>query len=483
MKRLLILLLTIFVIGHLFADALDPYNVVILNRATSSKYGSINTQLQSCFESKGFKVYLNQSWSDVPKNEWDRALSVGWEVNPGYGIPTTVKVELYNSLGQKIATYVETGNSFSIGADVSIAVGKITRVIRNTPYHYKEIDVDQTKFPPIKMSEDSVKRYLTNNNIREIEGIYKTFGDNWYRFAVIKQEGKFAAFILDAENVRFKQGDIKAYFEPVKRNLYATTYIMGDKTTKEVLATIEDDVLTIALGGDNTLTALRIFPNGDTGGNITAAPEGNEKWVASGSGFFVSDRIIATNNHVIKDANSIKIVVKDGTEVKSYTARVLITDKTNDLALVSITDKDFSGAQTIPYKLFLDTKEVGTSIFTMGYPMSNILGSEIKITDGIISSKTGFQGDIVTYQITAPIQPGNSGGALFDKNGVLVGVTNAGVRSAENVGYAIKTVYLKNLIEAAPVYIEMPTGTDLSGKDLPELVKILSPYIVFVEVF
>ena len=177
------------------------------------------------------------------------------------------------------------------------------------------------------------------------------------------------------------------------------------------------------------------------------------------------------------------ILLKDGAEVKSYAAKVLVTDKTNDLALVSIIDKEFKGIHNIPYSLYLDTKEVGTSIFSMGYPMSDVLGSEVKITDGIINSKTGYEGDIATYQISSPIQPGNSGGALFDKNGILIGITNAGVLSAQNVGYAIKATYLKNLIDAAPIYIDLPKGMDLSGRSLTELVKILSPYVVLVEIY
>ena len=58
-------------------------------------------------------------------------------------------------------------------------------------------------------------------------------------------------------------------------------------------------------------------------------------------------------------------------------------------------------------------------MFALGYPMSDILGEENKkVTDGIISSKTGYQGDVVTYQISVPIQPGNSGGPLFDKTAI-----------------------------------------------------------------
>lgn len=56
----------------------------------------------------------------------------------------------------------------------------------------------------------------------------------------------------------------------------------------------------------------------------------------------------------------------------------------------------------------------------MGYPLTSYMGEEVKITDGIISSKTGYEGDIVTYQISAPIQPGNSGGPLFDKKEILL---------------------------------------------------------------
>ena len=89
--------------------------------------------------------------------------------------------------------------------------------------------------------------------------------------------------------------------------------------------------------------------------------------------------------------------------------------------------------------------------------MSDILGEEIKVTDGIISSKTGYQGDVVTYQISVPIQPGNSGGPLFDKNGNLVGITNEGVPDAQNVGYAIKVSYLKNLLDSAPTPIILPS--------------------------
>ena len=89
---------------------------------------------------------------------------------------------------------------------------------------------------------------------------------------------------------------------------------------------------------------------------------------------------------------------------------------------------------------------VGENVFAMGYPRPGLQGEEVKVTDGIISSKTGFQNDNKTYQISAPIQPGNSGGPLFDNSGNLIGLTNSGIPSGDNVGYAIKISNLNNLL-------------------------------------
>ena len=60
--------------------------------------------------------------------------------------------------------------------------------------------------------------------------------------------------------------------------------------------------------------------------------------------------------------------------------------------------------------------------YLYGYPLTNFMGKDIKFTDGKISSKTGYDGDIANYQTTTPIQPGNSGGPLFDYNGNLIGI-------------------------------------------------------------
>jgi Trypsin-like serine proteases, typically periplasmic, contain C-terminal PDZ domain len=108
------------------------------------------------------------------------------------------------------------------------------------------------------------------------------------------------------------------------------------------------------------------------------------------------------------------------------------------------------------------------------------MGDEIKLTTGVISSKTGFQGDVSLYQISAPIQPGNSGGPLFDNKGNLVGIVNAKHKGAENVGYAIKTSYLKNLIESSISTSILPNNNQTAGLPLTGKVKSLKNYVFMI---
>ena len=82
----------------------------------------------------------------------------------------------------------------------------------------------------------------------------------------------------------------------------------------------------------------------------------------------------------------------------------------NDLAIIKIADVKFEGVKELSYNFKTRNSDVGTKVYAFRYPMAlNAMGNEIKVSDGIISSKTGFDGEITTYQISAPIQPGSSG--------------------------------------------------------------------------
>lgn len=207
-------------------------------------------------------------------------------------------------------------------------------------------------------------------------------------------------------------------------------------------------------------------------------------WAGNGSGFIIDSRgYIATNYHVVENSNAIQIDVVNNGVKKTYKAKVVSSDKQNDLSILKIDDPDFKPFNKLPFNFKSQITDVGSNVFSLGYPMAlTIMGDEIKFSDGKVSSKTGYQGDITTYQVSVPVQPGNSGGPLFDYDGNLIGVVNAKIMSADNVSYAIKSSYLKSLIEILPETLDQTSDNSLSNKTLTEKIKILSNYVVLIKI-
>ena len=209
-------------------------------------------------------------------------------------------------------------------------------------------------------------------------------------------------------------------------------------------------------------------------------------WSGNGSGIIVSKSgHIVTNNHVIEGAKNIEIELISNGETKNFNAEVVQKDLRNDLAILKIIDVNFDGLNNINYNFKTRSSDVGTKIYTFGYPKAlSGMGKEIKVTEGIISSKSGIMGDITTYQITAPIQGGNSGGPLFDDKGNLVGINSSRFKSdeTENVNYSIKSSYVLNLIDVLPKSIDLPSSTKLQSLPLTEQIKEISKYVVLVKV-
>lgn len=210
-------------------------------------------------------------------------------------------------------------------------------------------------------------------------------------------------------------------------------------------------------------------------------------WKGNGSGFFInSNGYIATNYHVVEGTTTLQANFTRNGKTESYPASIVVTDPQNDLAIIKIDDKSFSGSAPLPYGLMTRTKDTGSEVFAMGYPMADVMGSEVKFTDGKISSKSGIGGDVRVYQISVPIQPGNSGGPLFDMDGNVVGITSSGLNrdyfKSENVNYAIKASYLKNLMEACPEEIILEEKADIhaSSATLTERIKRYEGYVVLI---
>lgn len=212
-----------------------------------------------------------------------------------------------------------------------------------------------------------------------------------------------------------------------------------------------------------------------------------DSWTASGSGFFLSeDGYVATNHHVIKGAKVIEVSIVRNGAWEHHPAKVVLSDEQNDLSILKIDDANFKKLPPIPYNFTTRIQDTGSEVFTLGYPIAEIMGDEVKFTDGKISSKSGIHGDATVYQISVPIQPGNSGGPLFDTKGNLVGITSSCLNrdyfKSENVNYAIKSSYLKALVDALPQTIHLQDKADIADYPLTEKIKKFQSYMTYIKV-
>ena len=205
----------------------------------------------------------------------------------------------------------------------------------------------------------------------------------------------------------------------------------------------------------------------------------NAEW--SGSGFAIADGYLVTNYHVTSGAKTILVRGVNGDMNEWMKAFVVASDKEHDLSILKIVDKDFDGMEKIPYTLGKTQVDVGDDIFVLGYPMTETMGEEIKLTEGIISSGTGYKGDPSMYQISAAVQPGNSGGPVFNSDGNVVGVVCGKHSDAENANYAIKISYLYSLVNSADIGVVLEGQSKVKDKKLSAKVKNFKGFVYLIE--
>jgi len=179
----------------------------------------------------------------------------------------------------------------------------------------------------------------------------------------------------------------------------------------------------------------------------------SEERYGNGSGFFITDNgYFVTNYHVIENAKKILIVDQFGYFLNS---RVIKFDKLHDIAILKV-DGSF---KSIP--IATSSKVLrGAKIVAVGYPNTSIQGVQPKVTDGLVNSLAGIKDDPRYFQISAPIQGGNSGGPLLDMNANVIGLVSSKLDNnfvikttgdiPQNVNYAVKSDYIMDLIYSIP---------------------------------
>ena len=185
-------------------------------------------------------------------------------------------------------------------------------------------------------------------------------------------------------------------------------------------------------------------------------PKSKQSAIATGTGFlFGSQDYIITNYHVVKGTSGVIVKFLNG---ESINAEVIATDTQNDVAILKLTKSPSFQSREMK---FGDSSMVrmGDEVFTIGYPHIGIMGSKPKYTKGVISAVTGIKDNPTVFQTTVPIQPGNSGGPLFNDKGEVIGLTTSSLSLLaiesmgaipQSVNYAVKSSFVKNTISTVP---------------------------------
>jgi len=210
-----------------------------------------------------------------------------------------------------------------------------------------------------------------------------------------------------------------------------------------------------------------------SGGNRGQAGKGS----TSGTGFFVTEKgHVVTNNHVVEQCSTIKVAIPGSPDTTAY---LVARDKTNDLAVL----KSTLAPSVVP--ALRRIARVGESVYVYGFPLTTILASTGNFTIGSVTAINGLRDDSRLYQISAPVQPGNSGGPVVDKSGnviaVIVSKLNAlNIAAAtndipQNVNFAIKTSILTNFLESNDVsYNQSDATRELSPEAIADLAKLFT---------
>lgn len=213
--------------------------------------------------------------------------------------------------------------------------------------------------------------------------------------------------------------------------------------------------------------------------NINKSESDNSQY--GGTGFALSSAgYIVTNYHVVKDADSIYVQDNKG---ESFKVQTIYVDPQFDIAILQISDPAFKSLSALPYTFKKTDSDLGEDVYTIGYPKDDVVYGK-----GYLSSATGFGGDSTAYQISIPVNPGNSGGPLMDNRGNVIGIVSGKQTQADGAAFAIKSDFLLKAIGNIPQdslkqKITINKKNSLAGLSRIQQVKKMRDFIFIVKVY
>lgn len=227
-----------------------------------------------------------------------------------------------------------------------------------------------------------------------------------------------------------------------------------------------------------TLAALFMLSSG--------VPGAHGAETLSGSGVVIDTKgEILTNAHVVEACQTVTVELASG---NSETATLVAADERNDLAIVRLTANN-----NLPTSVALFREgtplRAGDAIVALGYPLSGVLAADASVSVGNVSTLAGIADDSRYFQISAPVQPGNSGGPLLDASGHLAGIVTAkldAVRVArftgdipQNVNFALKAEVARTFLDSKRIVYQ--TARSDEQKSPADVGDIARPFTVHIE--
>jgi uncharacterized protein len=206
---------------------------------------------------------------------------------------------------------------------------------------------------------------------------------------------------------------------------------------------------------------------------VAPAPSPKSEHAGTGTAFAINSAgEFLTNYHVVKGCSAVRLRVSGEWQAATTTA----SDERNDLAVVRV-----KTAAAVSPLHFRDGKGIRAAdqVVVLGFPYAGLLTTNLQVTTGSISALSGIRDDTRYLQLTAPVQPGNSGGPLLDLSGNVVGVVSGRLNALriaevtgslpENVNFAIKSGIVRGFLEANHIDYQTAQSTErLDAADVGE---------------
>lgn len=197
--------------------------------------------------------------------------------------------------------------------------------------------------------------------------------------------------------------------------------------------------------------------------------------LGGGTGFYATrNGLIVTNRHVTRMCNSVRLQVGSA----SVPLEMIVDDPVNDLAVLRGPSR---ATPSVIFRAEGQQTRLGEQVLAIGYPIGAAVGNQVFPVSGSISAVAGRQGRDSEFSMTAPINPGHSGGPVFDESGLLIGVAVAGItrigdRNIQNVTFGIRASVLRRLLRSINAEVEeAPPGQSIR---LPDLIDRSLPLVL-----